>query len=83
MSFVMIPKDALSPEALTGLLDAFITREGTDVGHADHTLDDKRRAVRAQIDRGDVVIVFDPETESTNLLTRSALTRLRAASREE
>jgi hypothetical protein len=65
---VLVPKDRLSPEALVGLVDAFVLREGTDYGHADRGLDEKRTAVLAQIDRGEVVIVFDPSTEDVNLV---------------
>ena len=65
---VLVPKDRLSPDALLGLVDAFVLREGTDYGHADRSLEEKRRAVLRQIDRGEVVIVFDPSTEDVNLV---------------
>jgi len=31
-------------------------------------LDDKKDAVRRQLDSGDVVIVFDPETQTSNII---------------
>ncbi len=64
---VVVPPDRLSREALLGLVDAFVLREGTDYGHAEPTLEDKRRQVLAQIDRGEVVIVFNPRTEDVSL----------------
>ena len=46
MSIVEIPLQALSPEALIGVIDAFILREGTDYGDRVYTLDEKRDRVR-------------------------------------
>ena len=62
MAYVQIHAQALSPEALEGLIEEFVTRDGTDYGLEERTLDDKKAAVRRQLDRGEVVIVFDPET---------------------
>ena len=64
----LVPMERLSPEALLGLIDAFVLREGTDYGHEDISIDEKRASVRRQLERGDVVIVFDPETEDVNLI---------------
>ena len=68
---VLVPMDQLSEAALRGLVDAFILREGTDYGHVDTPFEEKRKQVRAQLERGEVVIAFDPATETVNLvLTR-------------
>ena len=34
MRFVQIPVDALSPQALDGLIEEFMTRDGTDKAHS-------------------------------------------------
>ena len=65
---VTVPVDALSPEALLGLIDDFILREGTDYGERETDLESKRRAVRVQLDRGSALIKFDPATQSTTLV---------------
>ena len=65
---VPVPHSALSPEALTGLIDEFVLREGTDYGHAEHDLTSKRAAVRRQLEKGTVRIYFDPTTQSTTLV---------------
>lgn len=64
-----MPLERLSAEALLGLVDEFITREGTDYSHVEHSLEQKRVAVQKQIERGEVAVVFDPETESCNLIS--------------
>ncbi|MDQ2075237.1 YheU family protein [Marinimicrobium sp. ABcell2] len=67
---MIIPHQQLSPDALRGLMEEFITREGTDYGHSEVSLDAKVEQVQRQLERGDVVIVFDLATESVSLLTR-------------
>jgi hypothetical protein len=63
----------MSPEALNGVIDEFVTREGTDYGHGDQTLEAKRSQVRRQIEAGDVIIAFDAESETCNLVRRNDL----------
>lgn len=64
-----IPAEALSEEVLRRLVEEFVTRDGTDYGDVEASLDQKVEQVLAQIDAGEVKIVFDPETESANLTT--------------
>ena len=77
---VEIPSNSLSPEALQGVVEEFVTREGTDYGHAERTLEEKIQAVYRQLDRGDVAIVFDPESQSCNILTREAIKKHESSS---
>jgi uncharacterized protein len=70
---MIIPADRLSPEALQGIIDEFVTREGTDYGHAEPNLEAKCAQVRRQLESGDVVIVFDPDGETCNLVRRHDL----------
>lgn len=67
---MIIPYQQLSPEALKGLVEEFITREGTDYSHEETPLERKVEQVQRQLERGDVVVVFDPASESASLLTR-------------
>jgi uncharacterized protein YheU (UPF0270 family) len=70
MAPLQIPIDSLSPEALAGLVEEFVTRDGTDYGLVEKTLAEKRSAVLRQLQRGEVVIVFDPEAESCTLVSK-------------
>ncbi|MBT7332994.1 MAG: YheU family protein [Gammaproteobacteria bacterium] len=63
MSIVEIPLQALSPEALIGVIDAFILREGTDYGDRVYTLDEKRDRVRRLLESNKAQIQFHPESE--------------------
>jgi uncharacterized protein len=73
---VVIPPSSLSAEALTGVVEEFITREGTDYGLHEHSLEQKRAAVLKQLARGEVVILFDAEAEAVTLVTRQELREL-------
>jgi hypothetical protein len=67
---MIIPHQQLSADALQGLIEEFITREGTDYGWEETSLASKVAQVRRQIEAGDVVIVFDMASESVSLLPR-------------
>lgn len=59
----------LSPEALRGLIEEFVSREGTDYGHEDRSLESKVAAVLRQLESGEARIVFDLANESASIVT--------------
>jgi uncharacterized protein YheU (UPF0270 family) len=65
---VEVPYTALSADALRGLVEEFVTRDGTDYGVRERTLDEKIRDVMRQLERGEVKIMFDPASRSANLV---------------
>lgn len=65
---IEVPSDALSQETLDRLIEEFVTRSGTDYGVEERTLEQKMADVRRQLTRGEAKIVFDPETESANIV---------------
>ena len=58
----------LSPEALRGVIESFVLREGTEYGDRDVSLDDKVIQVTRQLRRGEAQIVFDPGSESIDIV---------------
>jgi uncharacterized protein YheU (UPF0270 family) len=63
---VLIPPSLLEADTLTRLIEDFVTRDGTDNG--DETpLDTRIQRVRRALDRGEAVIVFDPESQQCQL----------------
>jgi uncharacterized protein len=64
---MMIPHEMLSLEALQGIIEAFVTREGTDYGTQDVSLAAKVLQVRQQLDAGTAVLVYDEDTESCTI----------------
>ncbi len=64
---IEVPYTELSSAALEGVIDAFILREGTDYGHADPSLDDKRQRVRRQLESGQAAIFYHPDEDFVDL----------------
>ncbi len=69
--FIEIPQDQLNPEIKRAVIEDFITREGTDYGHRDFTLDEKVSQVQRQLDNGEIYIAFDNLTETVTLSSRN------------
>lgn len=69
---VVVPHRELSPEALRGVVEAFVLREGTDYGERELSFDSKINDVLLQLERGEAEIVFDPDTETVSILPRPA-----------
>ena len=69
---MIIPQSALSSDALLGVIKEFVTREGTEYGAEEVSLQTKIKQVQRQLDRGDVVIVFDQATESVDLVSKGS-----------
>ena len=63
-----IPHRELSADTLRAVVEAFILREGTDYGTREFTLEEKVNHVMAQLERREAVIMFDPETESIDIV---------------
>lgn len=72
-TIIEVPATALSDEALRRLIEEFVTRGGTDYGAVERTLAEKVADVRRQLQRGEVKIVFDPETDTVNLVVAHAV----------
>ncbi len=64
---MIIPHRLLSPEALRGVIEAFVTREGTDYGAQEVSLATKVFQVQQQLDAGTAVLVYDEDTESCTI----------------
>ena len=63
-----IPIQSLSEDALAGVIEAFVLREGTDYGHGEYSLARKCAAVRRQLERGEARLVYDEATRSPNIV---------------
>ena len=64
MTAVKIPYDQFSSEALQGVIEEFVTRDGTDYGEVEVPLETKISQVLGQIKSGKAVIVFDQGSET-------------------
>ncbi len=68
---IAIPPEQLSPQALRGVIEAFVLREGTDYGEREFSLEQKMAHVAAQIEAGEAQIWFDPNSNSIDIVRSS------------
>jgi uncharacterized protein len=67
---IILPHDRLSQTALQGLVEEFVTRNGTDSGYTDGSLEKSVEMVMRQLIRGDVFIVYDEDTQTANIVPK-------------
>jgi uncharacterized protein YheU (UPF0270 family) len=70
---MIIPHERLSDEALRGLIEEFVTRDGTDYGAVEAALEGKVAEVRAQLDRGQAVILYDDADQTFTIVFKEDL----------
>lgn len=67
-----VPWQQLSTEALDGVISSIVEREGTDYGEVEATFEDKKRQIYHQLQVGELLVVFDEQEETCNIMTRQA-----------
>jgi uncharacterized protein len=65
---IVIPYRELSAEALRGVLESFVLREGTDYGDREVSLDEKVAEVLHQLERGEAQVIFHAALESIDIV---------------
>jgi uncharacterized protein len=65
---IVIPHRELSAEALRGVLESFVLREGTDYGEREVALEQKVAQVLRQLERGEAQIIFDTTLQSIDIV---------------
>jgi uncharacterized protein len=63
----IIPVNKLSTEALHAVIEEFISREGTDYGAVEASREASIKQVKHKLEKGLAVLVYDDETETTNI----------------
>jgi uncharacterized protein YheU (UPF0270 family) len=72
---IIIPHEELSPQALRGLIEEVVTRNGTDNGYVLATLEQNVARVMAQLRRGEAVVVYDAISRTANIVPARDLSR--------
>lgn len=73
MPTLTIPWQSLSEDALTGVIEEFVSREGTEYGAAEVSISDKYQQVRNQLEKGEAIITFDDESLSCSIILANQL----------
>lgn len=72
-AFVVVPLEKLSDQALVGLIDEFILREGTDYGKNEYTLEQKHEQIKKQLESKQILVVFDLNEETCSIARRESI----------
>jgi hypothetical protein len=67
LSDLKIPWDELSEDALMGIIEEFVTREGTEYGDSEISLEMKCQQVRQQLRDDEAFITFDEELQTCSI----------------
>ena len=70
---VEVPHTLLTPAALRSLAEEFVTRDGTDYGQVEKTLEEKVAALMRQLERGEAAILYDSESQTISIVPRHGL----------
>jgi uncharacterized protein YheU (UPF0270 family) len=71
-----VPSGRLDPDVLRLLLEDYASRDGTDYGEVEQTLDQKVESLRRQLNSGELSILFDTDCELWDLVPRDTALRL-------
>lgn len=70
---IEIPFSSLAEETLQALIESFVLREGTDYGEYEVSLEKKVEAVKKQLEKGKLKILFDENEESCTIVNSEDL----------
>ncbi len=77
-SGIELSPDQVTPETLRSLVEEFVTRDGTDYGAVERSVEEKIAQVTAQLASGEARVVFDLETETAKIVVARDLPKRRA-----
>jgi uncharacterized protein YheU (UPF0270 family) len=72
---VVVPHTALAAAVLRGVVESFVLREGTEYVEKDFSLEQKVAQVMRQLEVGEAYIIFDPTSESVDLVTTTRIAK--------
>jgi uncharacterized protein len=66
---IEVPHTSLRPATLRAVIEEFVTRDTTDYGMRERTLEEKMADVMRQLEGGEAKVVFDTATGTVNIVT--------------
>ncbi len=79
---VEVPHGDLDPATLRAVVEAFLTREGTDYGAVELTLEQKVDQALGGLRRGDAFLVWEANTETVRVVGPDEIAEVRAMAGE-
>jgi uncharacterized protein YheU (UPF0270 family) len=74
--FVAVPTRRIEAQSLQALLEEFASRDGTDYGERELSLQQKTRELQQQLERGELILLYEAECEQWDLLPRQQAQQL-------
>ena len=74
--FVRVPPERLQGDVLQALLEEFASRDGTDYGERELTLEQKVGRLLRQFHTGDLQILYDADSEQWDIVPRAQAEQL-------
>lgn len=71
---MIIPYSELSADTLQALIEDFVTRDGTDYGLEEMSMQAKASQLLVLIKSGELLITYNEDTETCGIVAREALT---------
>ncbi len=68
-----VPLERLEAGVLDAMLEEFASRDGTDYGLRELSLEEKVGNLKRQLQRGELAVVYDLDSEQWDLCTRERL----------
>ena len=75
---VIIPHAELEKETLLSLVEEFVTRDGTNYGEFELSLEEKSQQMLAKLNSGEAVILFSESTGQCNIVAKQSLEKPRS-----
>ncbi len=70
--FIEVPTSALAEPTLLALLEEFASRDGTDYGLNELSLNEKVGRLREQLNASRIMLMFDSDSEQWDLVERDS-----------
>ena len=70
---MIIPYENLNKEVLESLIEEFVSREGTDSGYVEGSLEESVFLIKDQLKKRQAFIVYDEKTETCNIVSAEFL----------
>ncbi len=67
---LVIPHEKLNSDTLYAIVEEFVTREGTDYGESEVSLQQKTDQIMNQLKSGKALVVFDPSLQNCNIVLK-------------
>jgi uncharacterized protein YheU (UPF0270 family) len=74
--FVEVPSERLAAPTLEALLEEYASRDGTDYGLEERSLQDKVTSLRTQLSNRSLALLYDGASEQWDLLPRDKAAEL-------